>query len=143
MLITKKMRLNWYSSMNFFLERFGWFLTKNLVISFDYSWFLAKNLAYDECWIMKFHYRNSSNGHRKKAIWDDIKFINWVDRKTLGHPKILKNESTLIMDSPINWLLNAPICFWNRFFGQNSAIAFEKFFWHPLSLKKYFNFVKC
>ena len=34
--------------------------TQNLVISFDYSWFLAKNLAYDECWIMKFHYRNSS-----------------------------------------------------------------------------------
>ena len=26
-----------------------------------YSWFLAKNLAYAECWIMKFHYRNSSN----------------------------------------------------------------------------------
>ena len=27
MLFTKKVRLNWYSSMNFFLERFGWFLT--------------------------------------------------------------------------------------------------------------------
>ena len=38
--------------------------TQNLVISFDYSWFLAKNLAYDECWIMKFHYRNSSNVER-------------------------------------------------------------------------------
>ena len=36
--------------------------TQNLVISFDYSWFLAKNLAYAECGIMKFHYRNSSNG---------------------------------------------------------------------------------
>ena len=35
--------------------------TQNLVISFDYSWFLAKNLAYAECPIMKFHYRNSSN----------------------------------------------------------------------------------
>ena len=35
--------------------------TQNLVISFDYSWFLAKNLAYAECLIMKFHYRNSSN----------------------------------------------------------------------------------
>ena len=35
--------------------------TQNLVISFDYSWFLAKNLAYAECRIMKFHYRNSSN----------------------------------------------------------------------------------
>ena len=34
--------------------------TQNLVISFDYSWFLAKNLAYAECPIMKFHYRNSS-----------------------------------------------------------------------------------
>ena len=34
--------------------------TQNLVISFDYSWFLAKNLAYAECRIMKFHYRNSS-----------------------------------------------------------------------------------
>ena len=34
--------------------------TQNLVISFDYSWFLAKNLAYAECLIMKFHYRNSS-----------------------------------------------------------------------------------
>ena len=32
--------------------------TQNLVISFDYSWFLAKNLAYAECRIMKFHYRN-------------------------------------------------------------------------------------
>ena len=38
----------------------NWMETQNLVISFDYSWFLAKNLAYDECWIMKFHYRNSS-----------------------------------------------------------------------------------
>ena len=38
-----------------------WMETQNLVISFDYSWFLVKNLAYDECWIMKFHYRNSSN----------------------------------------------------------------------------------
>ena len=27
MFFTKKVRLNWYSSMNFFLERFGWFLT--------------------------------------------------------------------------------------------------------------------
>ena len=35
--------------------------TQNLVISFDYSWFLAKNLAYAECPIMKFHYRNSSS----------------------------------------------------------------------------------
>ena len=34
--------------------------TQNLVISFDYSWFLAKKLAYAECRIMKFHYRNSS-----------------------------------------------------------------------------------
>ena len=42
--------------------------TQNLVISFDYSWFLAKNLAYAECWIMKFHYRNSSN--EKFAIWN-------------------------------------------------------------------------
>ena len=37
--------------------------TQNLVISFDYSRFLAKNLAYAECRIMKFHYRNSSNVH--------------------------------------------------------------------------------
>ena len=35
--------------------------SQNLIISFDYSWFLAKNLAYAECPIMKFHYRNSSN----------------------------------------------------------------------------------
>ena len=35
--------------------------TQNLVISFDCSWFLAQNLAYAECWIMKFHYQNSSN----------------------------------------------------------------------------------
>ena len=38
-----------------------WMETQNLVISFDYSWFLAKNLAYAECPIMKFHYRNSSS----------------------------------------------------------------------------------
>ena len=79
MLFTKKVGLNWYSSMIFFLERFGWkftlkvqnwhFLTnchqmetQNLVISFGYCWFLVKNLAYAECWIMKFHYRNSSIG---------------------------------------------------------------------------------
>jgi hypothetical protein len=43
------------------LTNCDWMETQNLVISFDYSWFLAKNLAYDECWIMKFHYRNSSN----------------------------------------------------------------------------------
>ena len=35
--------------------------TQNLVISFDFSWFLAKNLAYAECPIIKFHYRNSSS----------------------------------------------------------------------------------
>ena len=46
---------NWH-----FLTNYDWMETQNLVISFDYSWFLAKNLAYDECWIMKFHYRNSS-----------------------------------------------------------------------------------
>ena len=34
--------------------------TQNLVISFDYSWYLANNLAYAECPIMIFHYRNSS-----------------------------------------------------------------------------------
>ena len=34
--------------------------TQNLVISFKCSWFLAKNLAYAECSIMIFHYRNSS-----------------------------------------------------------------------------------
>ena len=27
LLFTKKVRLNWYSSMKFFFERFGWFLT--------------------------------------------------------------------------------------------------------------------
>ena len=84
MLFTKRVRLNWYSSMIFFLRdsddfwyrKFtlkvhNWhFLTnchqmetQNLVISFDYSWFLAKNLACAECPIMKFHYRNSSNNH--------------------------------------------------------------------------------
>ena len=86
MLFTKKVRLNWYSSLIFFhkdsddfwyrkftLKVQNWhFLTnrhqmktQNLVISFDYSWFLAKNLAYAECRIMKFHYRNSSNSHFK------------------------------------------------------------------------------
>ena len=42
--------------------------TQNLVISFDYSWFLAKNLAYAECPIMKFHYRNSSSGNSPSLI---------------------------------------------------------------------------
>ena len=41
--------------------------TQNLVISFDYSWFLAKNLAYAECPIMKFHYRNSSTVDKSKV----------------------------------------------------------------------------
>ena len=44
-----------------------WMETQNLVISFDYSWFLAKNLAYAECPIMKFHYRNSSTHHHQKV----------------------------------------------------------------------------
>ena len=49
--------------------------TQNLVISFDYSWFFAKNLAYAECPIMKFHYRNSSRFHAqldqkiREGIW--------------------------------------------------------------------------
>ena len=47
---------NWH-----ILANCDWMETQNLVISFNYSWFLAKNLAYDECWIMKFHYRNSSS----------------------------------------------------------------------------------
>ena len=49
--------------------------TQNLIISFDYGWFLAKNLAYAECSIMKFHYRNSSSVQKpkfkdKEAIWE-------------------------------------------------------------------------
>ena len=43
--------------------------TQNLVISFDYSWFLAKNLAYAECPIMKFHYRNSSSDDDHDLLW--------------------------------------------------------------------------
>jgi hypothetical protein len=53
---------NWHFLMNCHQME-----TQNLVISFDYSWFLAKNLAYAECWIMKFHYRNSSSGQRVLA----------------------------------------------------------------------------
>ena len=88
MLFTKKVGLNWYSSMRIFLERFGWFLTSkihfespklslfdkmspdgdsksgNFIWLIDYSWFLAKNLAYAECPIMKFHYRNSSTAEK-------------------------------------------------------------------------------
>ena len=41
--------------------------TQNLVISFDYSWFLAKNLAYAECPIVKFHYRNSNRNNLKSG----------------------------------------------------------------------------
>ena len=46
--------------------------TQNLVISFDYSWFLAKNLAYAECLILKFHYRNSSNNNPWFKPWFNI-----------------------------------------------------------------------
>ena len=48
--------------------------TQNLVISFDYSWFLAENLAYAECPIKKFHYRNSSNVDivLKKYVYLDV-----------------------------------------------------------------------
>ena len=53
---------NWH-----FLTNCDWTETQNLVISFDYSWFLAKNLAYDECWIMKFHYRNSSSDDSQRS----------------------------------------------------------------------------
>ena len=45
-----------------------WMETQNLIISFDYSWFLAKNLAYAECLIMKFHYRNSSSIQEQVTI---------------------------------------------------------------------------
>ena len=66
--------------------------TQNLAISFDYSWFLAKNLDYAECWIMKFHYRNSSRVQiefrlfvRKKNqvgllydVWLSCQFEYWL-----------------------------------------------------------------
>ena len=52
--------------------------TQNLVISFDYSWFLAKNLAYAECRIMKFHYRNSSTSPN---IWTTLTNLWWHTKK--------------------------------------------------------------
>ena len=58
--------------------------TQNLVISFDYSWFLAKNLAYAECPIMKFHYRNSSNTQETSHFyWHQ--FWDKNDDKNLCH----------------------------------------------------------
>ena len=47
--------------------------TQNLVI-FDYSWFLAKNLAYAECRIMKFYYRNSST---LEVLYSPDQFLGW------------------------------------------------------------------
>ena len=52
--------------------------TQNLVISFDYSWFLAKNLAYAECLIMKFHYRNSSTVWCPKVCATPVSVIGFV-----------------------------------------------------------------
>ena len=56
--------------------------TQNLVISFDYSWFLVKNLAYAECLIMKFHYRNSSTNwviKAEKSTKTSWHFINFLE----------------------------------------------------------------
>ena len=53
--------------------------TQNLVISFDYNWFLAKNLAYAECLILKFHYRNSSIRHYITVHKNTYTLINFHD----------------------------------------------------------------
>ena len=84
--------------------------TVNLVISLDYSWFLAKNLAYVECPIMKFHYRNSSNGrsifclpHQPKVSyfflhWVSIRWVSVVEfhDPTLDIGKVFGQESTVV-----------------------------------------------
>ena len=57
---SSKIRRHFSNKVWHFLTNCHQMETQNLVISFDYSWFLAKNLAYAECPIMKFHYRNSS-----------------------------------------------------------------------------------
>ena len=92
MLFTKKVLLNWYSSMIFFFRKIRMkihFESPKLTL-FDKlspdgdsksgtfhlttdSWFLAKNLAYAGCRIMKFHYWNSSNAHHHSQH-----FTNWM-----------------------------------------------------------------
>ena len=71
---------NWHFLMNYHQVE-----TQNLVISFDYSWFLAKNLAYAECLIMKFHYRNSSNLHTlgQGISWQNVFFLTPIHYPTI------------------------------------------------------------
>ena len=75
--------------------------TQNLVISFDYSWFLAKNLAYAECRIMKFHYRNLTTTQavkikfeldKKSSLFQNRFFFEFEIEKKSSDTQYFKNQ---------------------------------------------------
>ena len=114
--------------------------TQNLVILFDYSWFLAKNIAYAEGWIMKFHYRNSSNGEplcwidskvnktesfqTKSATTTNKDLSKFATKKGIKHEKLLnKTEKSFKLHRLCNffWSLTKR---WTSSFGLLTCIFF-------------------
>ena len=71
--------------------------TQNLVISLDYSWFLAKNLAYVECRIMKFHYRNSSNVSTVFRYRQYVILLHWFYYPRTSELKVVLALSNLLL----------------------------------------------
>ena len=113
MLFTKKVRLNWYSSMkknqkdfnNFWHRKFtlkvqNWHFLTNcqrmetqiLVISFDYSWFLAKNLAFEDPYTLL--------GEKKIFTKYYVKYPFLSTRGGWG-VKIVKNLAHVVFEWPL------------------------------------------
>ena len=92
--------------------------TQNLVISFDYSWFLAKKLAYAECRIMKFHYRNSST---LRTI-DPISFFLSIRQKW----KMSRNFSNLLVNG--GQFQSPKGCLWKSMIFYKTTKIFPSYF---------------
>ena len=114
-----------------------WMETQNLVISFDYSWFLAKSLAYPECLIMKFHYRNSSIPQyivSVLSIWDVC--ITLIQTSVLCF--FLKTFS--LFSGSLGRKMKSGV-FWKLFYLLGSWYNLFIFFFYQFS--PYFYFYQC
>ena len=103
MLFTKKVCLNWYSSMNFFLERFGWFLTlkinfENQILAFFDVYFWPFNMSHEK--INAIFVISATMA----SIWNLFIKFHWHDEKLItGHVvykmaynQILQTKETIL-----------------------------------------------
>ena len=103
--------------------------TQNLVISFDYSWFLAKNLAYAECLIMKFHYRNSSSGHwsgTNSEMFSSLKLLTFAGSKyRLNRMMQVQQHSNILVYVCSTSLIQYSINYTQNNFFEYTFVSFE------------------